>query len=152
MTGNSGTGKTITALQLAKEAMKGASREENVVYICNSAGLKSFVGSQLSSSVTVVKRTNSFSASQKAMLQKAKLILVDDAHAIELDEHWESNPNDLYRLLFTHSRKPNSRVAIFFDPEQDYKEKLPKDFATRLRNLAETVLPPQDIVIITLND
>ncbi len=154
VSGKSGTGKTVIALNLAIEATKGASREEDVVYICNGAGLKSFVSSQVSCSVIMMNSTNSLSPSQEAMLEKATLILVDDVHAIELDQHWESNPNDLYRLLFTHSTKPNSRVAIFFDPEQDYKDNLPMNFDKRLPSLAETVpgVLPQDVTIVALNE
>ncbi len=59
VTGKSGTGKTVIALHLAKEATKGESREEDVVYICNSAGLKSFVSSQVSCSVIMMNSTSS---------------------------------------------------------------------------------------------
>ncbi len=154
VSGKSGTGKTVIALHLAKEATQPGSEKQDVVYICSSAGLKSFVSSQVSCSVIRLNRTNSLPPSQKAMLLKAKLILVDDVHAIELDELWESNPDDLYRMLFTHSTKPNTRIAIFFDPEQDYKEHLPLNFDQRLRSLAETVpgVLPQDVTIVALNE
>ena len=157
MTAKSGTGKIFMAMHLARLAASQGSGEQDVLYICSSAGLKSFVNSQLSCSVTVVNRTNSLSPSQKDMVSKAKLILVDDVHAIELDEQWESNPNDLYRLLFTHlafSAGPNRRVAIFLDPEQDYKENLPNAFDKRLRRLAETVpgLLRHYVTIFALNE
>ncbi len=154
VTGKSGTGKTVIALHLAKEATKEESSEEDVVYICNGAGLTSFIRFQVSCPVLRVNRTNVLSSYQKAMLQKATLILVDDVHAIQLDEHWKSNKDDLYRMLFMHSTKPKTRVAIFFDPEQDYKGNLPKDFDKRLRDLAETVpgALPQDVSIVALNE
>ncbi len=154
VTGKSGTGKTVIALHLAKEATKEASGKQDVIYVCSNTGLKSFVNSQVSCPVIVMTRTNSMSPSQKVLLEKAKLLLVDDVHAIELDKQWESNPDDLYLMLFRHSTKPKTRVAIFFDPEQDYKKNLPMNFDRRLRNLAETVpgLLPQDIEIEALRE
>ena len=148
--GRSGTGKTVIALHLAMEAMK-QGYGQHVVYICSNEGLKSFIECYLSIVyqkgeresrpyyyVIVLKRTCDFS-SQKGKLENATLIIVDDVHAIQLHEDWESNPDDLYLMLFTRAAMTNTRVAIFFDPEQDYKKHLPEDFDTKLRQLAEKV-------------
>ncbi len=164
--GKSGTGKTVIALRLAMEAMtaKEATREgsgQYVLYICSNEGLKSFVKyhvykgrefhSRLECHVIVLKSTGACSSS-KAMLENARLIIVDDVHAIQLDDGWESNPDDLYLMLFTRAARKETRVAIFFDPEQDYKKQLPAEFDRKLRNLAETVtgLATQEIQIETL--
>ncbi len=148
--GKSGTGKTIIALHLAMEAMKEGSGQ-HVIYICSNEGLKSFIEYRLSRVyqkgeresrppyyVMVLKSTGGFS-SQKTILENAGLIIVDDVHDIQLDEGWESNTDDLYRMLFTCSAKKKNRVAIFFDPEQDYKKHLPDDFDKTLRNMAEKI-------------
>ncbi len=142
--GKSGTGKTIIALDLAKKAMKEGSGGK-VLYICSNEGLKSFVEYYLSKcesrphyNVIVLKSTGAF-LSQKVMLENARLIIVDDVHAIRLHEDWESNTDDLYLMLFTRAAMKKTRVAIFFDPEQDYKKHLPEDFDTKLRQLAEKV-------------
>ncbi len=184
--GKSGTGKTVIALHLAKEAMAEGNGREEVVYICSSEGLRSFVSYQLSrlcqfqdrqcknglgDQVIVLKKTNdSLSPSQKDKLVKARLIIVDDVHAIELDKHckywrsdalgtddvdameideeWEDNPDDLYAMLFKRAadKTKDIRVAVFFDPEQDYNGYLPLDFDERLRRLAENFcgVLPQD--------
>ncbi len=165
--GKSGTGKTVIALHLAMEAMEAIAAEEamvegngqHVLYICSNEGLrclveyrlKSFVKDRLSRKyrdgeregrrqyyIIVLKSTDAF-PSQKTMLENAKLIIVDDVHAIQLHEDWESNHDDLYLMLFTHAAMKKTRVAIFFDPEQDYKKHLPADFDRKLRNLAEDV-------------
>ena len=153
--GKSGTGKTVIGLHLMLEAMEDAgSVAEDVLYICSSESLKAFVRSQVSCQVIVVNRTDSLTTSQKNMLENAKLIIMDDVHAIELDEQWDSNPDDLYLTIFTHARRPNTRVAVFFDEEQDYLDYLPVDFHKRLRDLAEKVpgMLPEDIKIVTLRE
>ncbi len=178
--GKSGTGKTVVALNLAMEAMGQGSGQQEVVYICRSKGLKSFVSYQLSlldDQVILLKSTSdSLSPSQKSNLEKARLIVVDDVHAIELDkhcrywrsdslgadnvdameidEHMETKPDDIYRMLFKCATKPNTRVAIFFDPEQDYKGNLPADFDKKLRHLAETQcdVSTEDIMIMPLRE
>ncbi len=161
--GRSGTGKTVIALHLAMEAMK-QGYGQHVVYICSNEGLKSFIECYLSIVyqkgeresrpyyyVIVLKRTCDFS-SQKGKLENATLIIVDDVHAIQLHEDWESNPDDLYLMLFTRAAMTNTRVAIFFDPEQDYKKHLPADFDRKLRDRAENVpdLKTDDVQITTL--
>ncbi len=181
VSGKSGTGKTVIALHLAKEAnevRKEVGVGAGVVYICSNEGLKSFVSSQVSCPVIVLKSANSLSPTQKILLEEASLIIVDDVHAIELDkrckywestrrdsggddvsaieidEHGETYPSDLYVMLFKHAAQSNTRVAVFFDPEQDYKQNLPADFDLKLRRLAEThcgVLP-QDITIVALTE
>ena len=145
--GKSGTGKTVIALHLMVEAIEGGCMKENVVYICSNEGLKTFVSSQVSCQSIVIKKTNSLTQSQKTMLEKAKLIIVDDAQAIELDEQWETKGNDLYWTLFTHPSRLDARVTVLFDAEQDYMKHLPPDFATRLRNLAEKTFKPHEIKI-----
>ncbi len=152
--GKSGTGKTVIALHLMMEEMKGKSTADDVIYICNTEGLRAFVSPRVSCRVIVLKNTNSLTPSQNDMIGKAKLIIVDDVHAIELDEHWENNTGDLYLTLFTHAKRPNTRVAVFVDQEQDYMRHLPADFEKRLRNLAESLpdMLPEDIKIVTLTE
>ncbi len=152
--GKSGTGKTVIALHLIMEAIKERSVEDDVVYICSTEGLKAFVSSNVSCQVIVIKSTNSLTQYHKDMLGKAKLIIVDDAHSIELDEHWETNCGDLYMTIFTHALRANVRVAVFVDEEQDYKKRIPADFHKRLRDLAERIpgLLPGDIKIVTLKE
>ncbi len=152
--GKSGTGKTAIALHLMMDAMDRGGVNEDVIYICSTEGLKAFVSSMVSCQIMVIKRTNSLTQSQKSMLEKAKMLIVDDVHAIVLDEHWETNPDDLYLSLFTRATRPDTGVAIFFDEDQDYMKNLPDDFDKRLRNLAETVpgIPVADIKIVTLRE
>ena len=152
--GQSGTGKTVIALHLMLKAKKEGLMEDDVIYICSHESLKAFVSSQIKCQVILVKRTNSLTPSQKKMLENAKLIIVDDLHAIELDEHWEENRDDLYATLFTHAGRRNTRVAVFFDAEQDYMKNLPVYFDKRLRDLAEKVpgMLSEDIKIVTLSE
>ncbi len=151
--GKSGTGKTVIALHLMMEAIK-ENVTEDVIYVCSTEGLKTFVISQVSCQVIVLKRTNLLTQYEKKMLGKAKLIIVDDAHAIELDKHWETNNGDLYLTLFNHTVRPKVRVAVFVDEEQDYKKNLPIDFDIRLRNLAEKIpgMLSEDIKIVNLKE
>ncbi len=164
--GRSGTGKTVIALDLARkelaaealaaeeaEAGKKERNRQHVLYICSNEGLKSFVKHQLSRKyrdgedgecesrphfyVIALKSTGVFSP-PAVKLENVRLIIVDDVHAIQLDKNWESNTADLYRMLFKHAAMNKTRVAIFFDPEQDYKEHLPAEFDKKLRHLAET--------------
>ena len=150
--GKSGTGKTVIALHLMLKAKKEGLMEKDVIYICSHESLKAFVSSQVQCQVILVKRTNSLTSCQMKMLENAKLIVVDDLHAIELDEHWEENRDDLYATLFTHAGRPNTRVALFFDADQDYMKHLPVKFDKRLRDLAEKVpgILSEDIKIVTL--
>ncbi len=150
--GKSGTGKIVIAVHLAKEAMKEGIEETNVVYICSNKGLEYLVNSQLSCLVILAKRTNSLSPNQKSMLERASLIIVDDLHAIELDTHWESNPDDLYLMLFTCAARANTRVAVFFDPDQDYNENLPMDFGHTLYCLAKNHCGGKHITTCTLTE
>ncbi len=154
--GKSGTGKTVIALHMMAEAMEEQSVSKDVVYICSTEGLKAFVNSQVSCQAIVLKNTNSLKTHHKNMLTKAKLIIVDDVHAIEVDEHWETNPGDLYLTVFTHAGRPNTsiRVAVFVDEEQDYMKNLPDDFNKRLRDLAERTpgMLSEDIKIVTLKE
>ena len=150
--GKSGTGKTVIALNLMTEAMKKRNVIEDVVYVCSNEGLKAFVNSQVPCEAIVVKSTNCLTQSQKSLLENAKLVIVDDVHAIELDDNWETNPGDLYLTLFTHAERLHTRVAVFFDAEQDYMGNLPVNFDKRLRDLAENVpgMMCEDIKIVTL--
>ncbi len=152
--GKSGTGKTVIALHLMIEAMQEGSVEDDVVYICSNDGLKAFVSSQVLCKVIVLKSTNALTLYEKNILEKAKLIIVDDVHAIEVSEHWETNPDDLYLKLFTHATRPNTRVAVFVDKEQDYMKHLPVNFDKRLRDLGERVsgMLSEDIRIVTLKE
>ncbi len=152
--GKSGTGKTVIALHLVQQAMAQGKTKNDVTYICSKVGLQAFVSSQVSCQVTVVKKTDSLETVQKDMLKEARLIIVDDVHAIELGEDWKTNPDDLYLMLFRQATKTGTTVAIFFDPEQDYLMHLPVDFDKELRHLAETAggLQTQDVKILTLNE
>ncbi len=154
VSGKSGTGKTVIALHMMMEAMTEGSVTDDVVYICSTEGLKAFVSSQVSCRVIVLKSTNSLTQHHKNMLEKAKLIIADDVHAIELDEHWETNPDDLYVTLFTQTGRPNVRAAVFVDEEQDYLKHLPDGFNKRLRDLAERTpgMLSEDIKIVTLKE
>ncbi len=152
--GKSGTGKTVIALHLMMEAMKERNVIEDVVYVCSNEGLKAFANFQVPCQATVVKRTNCLTQSQKSLLENAKLIIVDDVHAIELDDNWQTNPGDLYLTLFTHAERLHTRIAVFFDAEQDYMGNLPVNFDKRLRELAEKVpgMLCEDIKIVTLRE
>ncbi len=160
--GKSGTGKTVIALHLVHEALSCGLRDEDVLYICSSAGVEAYVSAQVPCRVMVVKTTDCLSSEQKDFLSKMKLIIVDYIHAIQLGAEWkgscdtvvlESDPTDLYRAMFLKAAH-GSKVAIFFDPDQDYEGHLPAEFDKRLRDLAESVegLLPQDIRIVTLGD
>ncbi len=160
VTGRSGTGKTVIALHMVHDAttVRGFTANQ-VLYICSSEGLKAFVNSQAECDVIVLKATNALSLQQRALLLKnAKVIIMDDVHAISLSDDWKENPNDLYHLLFTHAAHNKAEVAIFFDPEQDYQSRLPENFHTELRDLAERIatgshglMTTQDIKLYTPN-
>ena len=160
VTGRSGTGKTVIALHLVQDARARGYTQKEVLYICSSDGLKAFVSSEADCEVWVLKATNSLSKQQTHLLtETVKIIIVDDVHAISLSADWEENPNDLYRLLFTHSAQHEAEVAIFFDPDQDFQSCLPENFDNELRNLAEDIarsshgrMLRQDIKLYTLNE
>ena len=151
--GKSGTGKTVIALHLMLKAEERGEVKEDVIYICSNEGLKAFVeSSPVQCQTIVMKRTNSLTPAERNMLKKAKLLIVDDAHSIALDKQWETNQNDLYRTLFNHARRRDTKVTVFFDGEQDYMANLPPDFATRLRSLAEKKIKHENIKILTLTE
>ncbi len=164
VSGKSGTGKTVIALHLVHSARSRACqrlRDEDVLYVCSNAGLEAFIRSQVSCRVMVVKKTDCITSEQRDILCQAKLVILDDLHAIQLGKEWKDgwekldleNPTDLYSILFCQAAR-ETNVAIFFDPDQDYEGHLPDNFDKWLRNLAERVdgILPQDIVIITLTE
>ncbi len=152
-------GKTVIALHLAHDAKARGYRENEVVYICSSEGLKAFVSSQIDCEVWVVKSTNSLQQQQRDLLvRNSKVIIVDDVHGISLSEDWKESPDDLYHLLFTHAAEHKAEVAIFFDPDQDYKSCLSENFHIEQRDMAEIIarrchgrMATQDIKLYTLN-
>ncbi len=164
VSGKSGTGKTVIALHLVHSAQSRTCqrlREEDVLYICSNAGLEAFIRSQVLCRTMVVKKTDCLSSEQREILCRAKLVIVDDLHAIQLGKEWKDgwekldleNPTDLYSMLFRQAAR-GTNIAIFFDSDQDYEGHLPDNFHKWLRNLAERVdgILPQDIVIITLSE
>ena len=155
VSGKSGTGKTVIALHLVlHHAMRDVCTDQNVLYICSSEGLKEFVSSQVRCRTIVVEKTDGLSQVIKSCIQEAKLVIVDDVHAIKLGDNWTEDPLDLYRNLFARASGDTCQVAIFFDEEQDYKGLLPPEFDKRLREVAETKegILTQHIKIVTLND
>ncbi len=160
VTGGSGTGKTIIALNLIHDARARGYRQKEVLYICSSDGLKAFVSSQADCEVWVLRATNSLSKQQRDLLKETiKVIIVDDVHAISLSVDWKENAHDLYYLLFTNSVQHEAEVAIFFDPDQHFQSRLPENFHTELRDLAEHIttrshgrMATQDIKLHTLKE
>ncbi len=161
VSGKSGTGKTVIALHLVQEALSQGTRDEDVLYICSNDGLAAFVKSQVSCQVMVLKKADCLP--QRDDL-KRKLVILDDIHGIKLPENWKAEwerldsdckeqPTDIYMALFLEAAHC-TKVAIFFDPDQDYEENLPADFATCLRSLAEKVdgISTQDVQVITLTE
>ncbi len=155
--GRSGTGKTVLALTLVQE-LKAHNNcaEEDILYICSNPGVEAYIKSQELCSVWVLQQTNSLSQEQKSILQTFCFIVVDDVHAIRLDSHWQENSDDLYTLLFLLASRNNVEIAIFYDPNQDFQEQLPKSFDEELRHLALNCtegrsLLPQQIQIYTLD-
>ena len=154
VSGKSGTGKTVLALQLMQRARQQGHKEHEVIFICSNEGLKAWINYQVACRVLLVEKTDGLLPNDVGVLKQGKLIVVDDVHAIHLDQNWEKNPNDLYTLLFRQVANHNAEVAIFFDPEQDFEERLPVKFESKLRNLAETMvgLLPQHIKLVQLTD
>ena len=153
--------EALTAEEAMKMGIKERERQpQHVLYICSNKGMKSFVKYLLSRKyhdgedgeceslphfyVIVLKSTDDFSPHMDK-LYTAGLIIMDDVHAIQLAEDWETNPWDLYRMVFAFAAWHRTRVAIFFDPEQDYKKHLPEHFDGKLRRLAE-MLPHSDLI------
>ncbi len=160
VSGKSGTGKTVIALHIVHEALSQGMRDKDVLYICGSEGLQAFIKSQLPCQVMVLKKTGPLQ--QPGDLLKKKLVIVDDIHAIKLQENWkeewdkadcQTDSSDLYMTLFLQAAQ-STNVAIFYDPDQDYEENLPPDFDQRLRDLAVQVggILTQDIQIVTLTE
>ncbi len=159
VSGKSGTGKTIIALHLVHEALSQGIGDEDVLYICGSEGLGAFIKSQVPCQVMVLRKSDG--VSQRDLL-KRKLVIVDDIHAIKLQENWrpewekvgwQHDPTDFYMMLFLQAAG-GTNVAIFFDPDQDYDENLPQDFDKQLRDLAVQVdgILTQDVQIVTLTE
>ncbi len=139
--GKSGTGKTAVALAMVQEAKAAAVRADKlyqmpVLYICASTGVQAYVDSQKLCKVWKINRTDSLSDEQKSDMKTYDLVVVDDAHAIVPGENWEEDPGDLYNLLFAHSARTQAEVAIFLDPNQDFKGEIPEKFDEKLRDLA----------------
>ena len=135
--GKSGTGKTAVALSLIQEA-KALGTAANILYICASAGVKAWVESQQLCKVRHIHRTDCLYGDDTSLMEHCDLVVVDDAHAIVLSEHWEDGKvdNDLYKLLFTCSAKTSTEVVIFFDPNQDFRCRMSDDFDEKLLKLA----------------
>ena len=152
--GKSGTGKTIVALHLVQEALRQGHTSQDGLYICSSEGLMDFINSQVPCHTVVLEKTDSLSQDIQTTLQEAKLVIVDDVHAMSLGDNWEENPSHLYKILFTQASNCNCEVAIFFDAEQDYQDRLPPGFEKRLRSVAEATdgMLPEHIKIITLTE
>ncbi len=155
--GRSGTGKTVVALNVVQELhTRRKCTAEDSLYICSNPGVEGYIKSQKLCTVWVLQCTNSLSQEQKSLLHTFKLIVVDDIHAIRLDRHWQENPNDLYRLLFSLVTRNKVEIALFFDPYQDFQGQLPENFDEELRKLslkcAESGnLLPQQVQIYTLD-
>ncbi len=145
--GGSGTGKTLVALYLIRDAMARKLKETEVLYICRSEGLKAFVSYQVKCRVWIVTATDDLSKVQNEfILYHTKLVIVDDVHAISLGEDWkDEETSDLYPLLFTHAAHNKAEVAVFFDPDQNYyKSSFCENFDVELRNLAERIAGKSD--------
>ncbi len=154
VSGESGTGKTVLALQLIQRALQEGYTEQEVIFICSSQGLEAWITYQLPCQVLLVKSTDGLLTNQVEVLKKGKLIIADDVHAIHLGKDWEKDPNSLYTLLFEQAAICSAKVVIFFDPDQDFEENLPARFERKLRDLAEDVegLSSEDIKIKYLTD
>ncbi len=154
VSGKSGTGKTVIALHLVHEALGRGCTGQDVLYICSGVGLREFITSQVHCHAVVVEKTDCLSQEVHRCLQKAKLVIVDDVHAIALGDNWKDDTLDLYKILFTCASKGTCEVAIFFDNEQDYKNRLPFEFDKRLRGVAEATegMLPEHIKIVTLTE
>ncbi len=135
--GMAGTGKTVVALNVVQEAKARKNcTAEDVLYICSNPCVEGYIKSQKLCTVWVLQCTDSLSQEQKSLLQTYKLIVVDDIHAIRLHKDWQEHFNDLYRLLFLLAARDKVEISLFFDPYQDFKERLPKNFDEELRKLA----------------
>ena len=150
--GRSGTWKTAVALVLIKEAKEMRKyKQQDILYICASDGVKAYVESQQLCKVWEIGNT-SLSYDRKAALKDFRLVVVDDAHAITLGKCWTKYPDsqweklddrDLYKLLFTNASRSESTqtvLAIFLDLHQDYKYqtvgKFHEEFDEILRRVA----------------
>ncbi len=155
--GGSGTGKTVIAIHLLKNAVDNRiCKETEILYICSSEGLKAFIHYQMEPvkcEVWVMTATNALSdmsddgakATKLKILRNTKLVIVDDVHAISLSETWnKEDTDDLYPALFKHAAENKADVAVFFDPDQAYKQTFPEDFDEQLRTLAESIAQNSD--------
>ncbi len=155
--GGSGTGKTIIAIHLLKNAVdNGKYKETEILYICSSEGLKAFIHYQMepvNCEVWVVTATNALSDmsdddtknAKLKILHNTKLVIVDDVHAISLSEAWDQqNTDDLYPALFEHAAENKADVAVFYDPDQAYKQDFPENFDIQLEILARNIAKKSD--------
>ncbi len=156
--GRSGTGKTVVALNVVHELKERRNcTAKDVLYICSNQGVEAYIKSQNLCTVWVLQHSNSLSQEQKSLLQTFKLIVVDDIHGIRLDRRWKENSQDIYRLLFAFASMNKVEIALFFDPYQDFQNRLPKHFDEELREVALNcteggeVLLPQQVQIYTLD-
>ncbi len=154
VSGASGTGKTVLALQLIEMALKQGYKKQEVIYICSNEGLKAWISYQVSCQVLLAKSTDGLLTNQVEVLKQGKVIVADDVHAIHLGKDWEKDPKSLYTLLFKQAAIHSANVVILFDPDQDFEENLPARFERKLRDLAEDVqgLSSEDIKIKYLKE
>ncbi len=159
--GGSGTGKTVIAIHLLKNALDEKKKKDTeILYLCGSEGLKAFIDYQMERvepvkpakcEVRVVHTTNAPDDLLK-ILENAKLVIVDDVHAISLIGAWDQkDSNDLYPFLFRQAAMNDAHVAVFFDPDQAYKKDFPEKFDEELRSLANSIADTRGSKI-SLND
>ncbi len=134
-----GSGKTILALEMARQIKKLHGNKRKIGFFCRSRGLAAFVQSQMKGIKVfeAVKECNSQTVTKLNTISFSQYtdIIIDDAHAIPVQG--KSKTWQMYNALFSSLQKREGYAYIFLDPDmQDYRDCTPDDFVTQLEALA----------------